>query len=233
MQRSANDLEKWVLRRLDEVTPPGSEPAVPAGAERDELLEAAKDVANDAPIPLLYAMCKAATPDVEAVTDADGNVCYAEADLPADFLRLVRVQLNGWTVPIIEDRLQSSELPNYRALLAGDVEPTPRRPAAVLCPAPLAESGQKLQLWPPGDAPALRELVYLPVPEPTDIPETLVDAIVWAGAQRVANTHLREYDVGGVCFKYFKEAISRAWKKSERLADRNETKSTTQLHPSY
>jgi hypothetical protein len=246
---SDQDLQDRVLHRLDEKTPEGQAPAVPAEILRDELVEAALDVIQVAPQPLVHQAAQDVSGQVTAELVRRGG--YVAAPLP-EFSRILRVQLVSWTMHVDEQHLVTSESDAYNRLLRSGrgldsqksyelLDASQDRPAAVVSPA-LGESdldapsGTELHLFPEpalvddqGEpyTPALDHLLIIPALDPSQTPRELIDPLCWRAAARVAKSWLQAPGTAQACEEEYESSMSRRAIRADRLNTQPSTKRRT------
>lgn len=180
-------LVELVEYRLDQVSSASDERTMPvARAQMYAEAELASDyVLQHAPLRLVMGLATNAAADAQKTLKGD----HLRVDLPASFLRLLRVSCAGWLVPV--DAFLETGNPAYRLRTNPYAAPDVARPAVYLVPG----SPRALELYPkPEDADGLDELYFVAKTPPETLTDALRDATLWDAVRRVAQ-NVREFEV--------------------------------------
>nr|BDD48092.1 hypothetical protein 8 [Balneolaceae bacterium] len=165
------------LEKLDD----GSRPEAPVGDIEKELSKAARYVVRRVRRPLALFAAKQET-NISLIQNSQWDSTIIP--LPADYMRFIRVQLDGWKRPV--NQYLSDESRAYDQQVLAERRGTARKPKAFLIPyfdTGATDSNQALECFPKSDG--LKQLVYIPYIESYDMPEELEDAMIWKAASVV------------------------------------------------
>ena len=197
-QEKLDNLVLWVTSRVDELYPAGQTQEAPVGYIEKELDTAAVELLRAIRPELAYLAVK--NNSNTAVVVDEGSLVIP---CPVDFLRFMRVRINGWKRPV--DQLISPNSPLYRAqsyaLGTGDVH----KPVAALIPFVSKISNQAIQCFPKA-VETIKDFVYVPRLKPYEMPQDLEDPMIWMATARVL-TIMRRTDIAGAASQNAAQAI--------------------------
>lgn len=175
-------LVEWVEFRVDSITPVGQTPAINHDSIWAELEEAAKAVLRKAPLAFVYPAAKDGTTAMNtAKTTVAGRLTLP---LPDDFIRFLRLAVDGWSVPI--DDLLDVRANQYRLQLNQFSRAQASAPLGVLVPYPAAASKRAVEAFPASADPApVEAFYYVGTTSPELMPAELQDGMVWEATARV------------------------------------------------
>jgi hypothetical protein len=211
MAYTYSELVQLVAAKIDEILPPGEN--VPSGAIIEapipyidkELKEAGHYILRQAPIIQVKQVIKKAqnhfpendlnTPEINPLTRvvASDTVGTYLIPCPTDMLRFLNVRLSTWATPVSE--LIPEEDPKYRQQKTIKwTRGTELKPKAALVSFSDYEAGEidpnfnnlgtAIECFSSVEVPTLSALHYVPKIAPENMPEDLVDAMVWECARR-------------------------------------------------
>jgi hypothetical protein len=185
-QQQLDYLKDWVTSRVDELMPSGQTQTAPVGYLEKEIDNATHYLLRIIRVELAYLVGKQGS-STPVVDDGDSLIIPC----PTDYLRFVRLKVQGWKRPT--DQLLAPNSAVYQnqgnSFLAGD----PNRPVAALVPYPQVASGQAIHCFPKAGG-TLTDFVYIPRLPAYELPDDLQDPMVWMAASRVL-TILRKGDL--------------------------------------
>ena len=208
MSATLDYLIGWVNARLDEMLPEGVavEGAVPNMEQ--ELNQAALFVLRKAPKQLVYPAAKKIAESTGEVPGKDSLVVLQDKEAgltsiscPGDYLRFLRLHLEGWKRPV--DQLASVDDGRYRQRSNRFYNGNPYKPTAALVPDSTTNGHTAIEAMPGGK---VLSLIYVPSRPAADMPEILHDPMVWMTAAR-AFTILREPNLSKVAMSNMQLAM--------------------------
>lgn len=235
MAYTESELVQLVAAKIDEILPPGEN--VPGGAMVEapipyiekELKESAYHVLRQAPVIQVKQVIKKANfhfpvghPDVPGVNPAirifegDTDGVYM-VPCPTDFLRFLNIRLSTWSTSVSE--LIEEQDPKYRKQKTIKwTRGTELKPAAALVSfsdyeageinASFQNNGLAIECFSSRTVtPTLSSLNYVPKTAPIDMPEDLVDAMVWECAGRTLLI-MNQAQRAGIAFEQVKRYFS-------------------------
>ena len=232
MAYTESELVQLVAAKIDEILPPGEN--VPGGALIEapipyiekELKESAYHVLRQAPVIQVKQVIKKATTHFPAsfvgtntavrIFEGDTDGVYL-VPCPTDFLRFLNIKLSTWAVSVSE--LIEEQDPKYRKQKTIKwTRGTELKPAAALVSfsdyltAEVSDSnrnnGLAIECFASRTVvPTLSALNYVPKTDPIDMPEDLVDAMVWECAGRTLLI-MNQAQRAGIAFEQVKRYFS-------------------------
>jgi hypothetical protein len=183
-------LIQWVEFKIDELSADNQTPAVNHGYIYRELREACVTVLRAAPD---HIVARAAT---DGTTALNGTVAVVGGrnvlPLPDDFIRFLRLTLDGWKLPVDELIRPSTNL--YRGQLNPNSGNDTYAPLGVLVPYVPGPAGMAIEAFPWSDAASpVLEFYYVPATAPEAMPPDLHDALTWGGAAKVFMSHAKDF----------------------------------------
>ena len=198
-QEKLDDLILWVTSRVDELMPTGQTQEAPTGYIDKELDTAATELLRAIRPELAYLAVKNGTGITPQAEDQSLII-----PCPADYLRFIRVRIDGWKRPV--DQLISPNSSVYRAqsykLGVGDIH----KPIAALIPFVTEGGKQAIQCFPKADE-TISSFVYVPRLKPYEMPEDLEDPMIWMAASRVL-TIMRRHDIAPIAYQNAVQALT-------------------------
>jgi len=226
MAYTESELIQLVAAKIDEILPPGDN--VPAGAIIEapipyiekELKEAGYHILRQAPVIQVKQVLKKAdkhfpvgdanepvgNPDIRIFEGSTSNVYMVPC--PVDFLRFLSIKLSTWNVSVSE--LIPEEDPKYRnqknQIWTRGTEIKPKAALVSFSDYIAGEIdvnfnnlGLAIECFSSKTPPTLDFLHYVPKVAPVDMPEDLVDAMVWECAGRTLLI-MNQADRAGIAF---------------------------------
>jgi len=176
-------LVEWVEFRVDSITATGQTPAINHDSIWTELEEASKTVLRKAPLQFVYPAAKDGTTGLNAAKVFANN--KLTLPLPDDFIRFLRLQVDGWEIPV--DDLLDVRSNQYRLQQNQFSKAQATAPLGVLVPYPAAASKMAVEAFPGSNAASpVAAFYYVGATSPEQMPEELVDPMVWEATARVA-----------------------------------------------
>ena len=213
MAYTLDDLIQRVSSKIDEVVPKGDNVEAGALSEapvnfiEEELDRSAEFILRMGPVTMVkQAMVKAAkhfpvgmtdpntpspNPDVRVIYDSDTGIAIVPC--PQDFLRFISIELSTWRMPVME--LLKQEDPKYRIQKNNrDHRGTELKPKAALIGFTDYATEEISSAWPnrkiaiecfsSKTTPTLTALHYVPKTKAINMPDDLIDPMLWMCAAR-------------------------------------------------
>jgi hypothetical protein len=180
------DLVESVEYRVDQVTAQGQTTPVNRKSTYAELVESARLILRRVPRELVYPAAEDGSGSVSPTNQGGATVI----PVPSDFVRFLRVSLPEWDHPV--DEFVPLDSSRYRLQNNPFTSADEAHPIASL--APYFEGGvsQAVECYPPDAGPTVDSFAYVPETAPEDMPEELVDSLVWEAAGRVLQATRQE-----------------------------------------
>jgi len=187
--------------RSDQVTAAGQTIGLNRESVYDEMVEAARSTLRKAPMAVILD----ATQDGSGAAITDEGA-YAKIECPDDFLRFLSLQLDTWKRPVFE--LTDPRTNLYRLQFNSRAASDTYNPIVVLTPNSTGANGkQALQAFPaPSGALSITSFEYVGTTAPENMPEELLDAMLWETTGRALQAQKEEG--AGPAYELAQQAIN-------------------------
>lgn len=191
--------------RADQVVVDGQTPPINRASIYQELTEARRSVLRKVPREFVYPAAK----DGAAALNSTATVKDHKVILPmpADFIRFLRLEIEGWQTSA--DDLLMVGTAAYRLQANQYARADAAHPIAVLVPNFDSPIGQAIEAYPASsETDPVAHFAYVSANDaPEDMPEALIDAMVWEATGRVLQ-NMRAFDAATAAFSAAQAAVS-------------------------